>query len=382
MVVGLNYSAFKTLFQNAEGMAEGSEYVENTYSLKDLTRFIAEKPVYVSVMSYNVNQPDSGIFYQVDIPHTLGFMGSIFLVAEYERQVADGILDPGEVVNKDEIQQYALPQIYQNAHNGAMEVLTADDGTFTLDEAVSAMLEYQSLPVFDYLWFRLGEDNIRTMMADFELEHTEMPVPFSGLYLVISPILPNGGDQSGDAAQHFESLGQFSRDQLQQMVIDRASDQNLLNRSKEIIEKDRLGLTFMEERTALNFFPQTTARELTSVMEIIYKDELISEEVSKAIKEKMRWSFDSEPIQRSFSDYGAIYDNRMGLLSGFDFGTSIYDGHTSIQAVFFDKLPIAFWHHMSANHMQEDYQQRLIWDPALYETTLNMINNESTKTGN
>lgn len=34
--------------------------------------------------------------------------------------------------------------------------------------------------------------------------------------------------------------------------------------------------------------------------------------------------------------------------------------------------------HFPANHMQEDYQQRLIWDPALYETTLNEIaqNNE------
>ncbi|MDZ7756370.1 hypothetical protein [Rhodohalobacter sp.] len=52
---------------------------------------------------------------------------------------------------------------------------------------------------------------------------------------------------------------------------------------------------------------------------------------------------------------------------------STYDGHTSVQAVFFDRLPVGFWVHMSANYMQEDYQQRLIWDPALYETTLNAI---------
>lgn len=63
-------------------------------------------------------------------------------------------------------------------------------------------------------------------------------------------------------------------------------------------------------------------------------------------------------------------------MSGIDFGTSIYDGHTSAQAVFFDKLPVAFWLHLSANHMQEDYQQRLIWDPALYETTINEITND------
>lgn len=63
----------------------------------------------------------------------------------------------------------------------------------------------------------------------------------------------------------------------------------------------------------------------------------------------------------------------MGMLSGIDFGTSIYDGHTSVQAVFFDDLPVAFFIHLSSNHMQEDYQQRLIWDPALYETTIKQI---------
>ena len=63
----------------------------------------------------------------------------------------------------------------------------------------------------------------------------------------------------------------------------------------------------------------------------------------------------------------------MGMLSGIDFGTSAYDAHTSVQAVFFDQLPVAFWLHLSANHMQEDYQQRLIWDPALFETTIQQI---------
>ena len=100
---------------------------------------------------------------------------------------------------------------------------------------------------------------------------------------------------------------------------------------------------------------------------------VISEAVSKRVQEKMRWVFGGETIPLTFSDYGAIYDNRMGMLSGIDFGTSIYTGASSAQAVFFDRLPVAFWLHLSANHMQEDYQQRLIWDPALFETTMKEI---------
>ena len=49
MAIIPNFTAFKTLFQNAEGMSEGSEYVANTYSLADLTRFIGNKPEHVRV---------------------------------------------------------------------------------------------------------------------------------------------------------------------------------------------------------------------------------------------------------------------------------------------------------------------------------------------
>lgn len=380
LVIGLNYSAFKTLFENAEGMAEGSEFVENTYSLKDLTRFIGDQPEYVSIVSYNVNDPDSGIYYQADTPRTLGFMGSIFLLAEYERQVDQGMLDPDEVISLDEIEQYVLPKVSQNAHDGAVAVLTEESETFTLDEAVSVMVEYNDFAIHDYLWFRLGEENLRNMMGQFELNVTEMPVPFSGIYSVVSPILGPEENTSENASTLFTDLTALGRDELFSFMITQA-DLNVIGERvqerKEILEDERLGMTFMEERDALKFFPQTTARELTMVMEYIYDDSLLSPEISQAVKEKLRWSMDSAPIQRSFSDYGAIYESRMGVLSGMDFGTSIYDEHTSVQAVLFDKLPVGFWHHMSANHMQEDFQQRLIWDPALYETTLNEIPNSN-----
>lgn len=377
LVIGLNYSAFKTLFENAEGMAEGSEFVENTYSLKDLTRFIGDQPEYVSIVSYNVNDPDSGIYYQADTPRTLGFMGSIFLIAEYERQVNEGILNPDEILNLKEIEQYVLPKVSQNAHDGAVAVLTEEGKNFTLDEAVSVMVEYNDFAIHDYLWFRLGEENLRNMMKQFDLQVTEMPVPFSGMYVVVSPILGVEEETTENTESLFNDLDALDRNRLFDFMISQADLNNVgdqIRDRKAILEDERLGMTFIEERNALRFFPQTTARELTRVMEVIYEDSLLSPEISKSVKDKMRWSMDSAPIERSFSDYGAIYESRMGVLSGMDFGTSVYDGHTSIQAVFFDTLPVGFWHHMSANHMQEDYQQRLIWDPALFETTIDQIN--------
>lgn len=373
LVIIPNYSAFKTLYANNDGMRDGYEYIESTYSLKTLTEFIGEKPEFFSIVSYNVNDPDSVFFYNPDELSTLGSMGNIFLLIEYERQIAEGLLDPNALVNLQEIEKYLLPQINQNAHEGAMEYLTAEEVPVTNDNAMRAMLEYNSLALSDYFWFKLGEENLRNLMADLNLKHTEMPVPFSGYYSVIAPhVSPT---VSADARENLDYFSAMHRDSMFAEMIETAytfindEQQNALR--KQFIEDERLSMSFIEERDALELLPHTTAREITGLLAELINNEIISEEVSEAVKNKLRWPMDSEPIKRSFSDYGAIYDNRMGMLSGIDFGTSIYDGHTSVQAVFFDDLPVAFFIHLSSNHMQEDYQQRLIWDPALMKPPSN-----------
>lgn len=369
MVIGLNYSGFKTLFENKAGMAEGSQYIENTYSLEGLAQFVGEHPEWVSITSYNVNDPDSGIFYQENIPRALGATSNIFLLMEYERQVAEGIIDPAEIVTLEEIKKFALPEISENNHQKLVEKF--EGRSATLDDIVKAMLQNSDLVVADYLWFKLGEQNIRALMDTLNMPETSLPLPFSGMYMRINPSL---NDTAG--------LDSVSYSEFAEQAIESArnlKDDSIFNKEvKAQFEDDRLSLSFMQERDALAYFPQATTRELADMMALLLSDEILSKEISQQIKQKLRWPMGSEPIARSFSDYGAIYDNRMGLLGGIDFGTSIYDGHTSVQAVFFDQLPVGFWVHMSANHMQEDYQQRLIWDPALYETTIKEIakNNE------
>ncbi|MAL17081.1 MAG: hypothetical protein CL670_06215 [Balneola sp.] len=369
MVIGLNYSGFETLFENEEGMAEGSQYIENTYSLAGLAEFIGEHPEWVSITSYNVNNPDSGISYREDVPRALGATGNIFLVMEYERQVANGILDPTELISLEEIKKFALPEISENNHNKLIEEF--EDGNTPLDDVVLAMLQNSDLVSADYLWFRLGEENIRTLIDSLGMPQTSLPLPFSGMYTAINPEL---NDTTGINEMSFAEFAEKSISEARRLNNDPSYNQKV----KDQFDDDRLSLTFMQERDALEHFPQATTAQLADLMVRLLRDEVISPQISEQIKEKLRWPMGSEPISRSFEDYGAIYDNRMGLLGGIDFGTSIYDGHTSVQAVFFDQLPVGFWVHMSANHMQEDFQQRLIWDPALYQTTQKEIadNNE------
>lgn len=360
LVIGLNYSGFETLFENEEGMAEGSQYIENTYSLAGLTEFIGEHPEWISITSYNINNPDSGIYYQADVPRALGATANLFLLIEYERQVAEGMLDPKESISLSEIKQFALPEISQNNHKKLVDEF--EEGNAPLDDVVKAMIENSDLVSADYLWFRLGEENIRALIDTLKMSETSLPLPFSGMYIRINPVL---NDTSGLKEMDFTQFAEEAISAARKLK----DDPNFNQKVKAQFDDDRLSLTFMKERDALAYFPQATTNELTGLMAQLLNDEILSPEISEQVKQKLRWPMGSEPISRSFEDYGAIYDNRMGLLGGIDFGTSIYDGHTSVQAVFFDRLPVGFWVHMSANHMQEDYQQRLIWDPALYQAT-------------
>ena len=364
LVIIPNFSAFKTLYSNNDGMRDGYEYIESTYSLKALTEFIGDHPEFMSVVSFNVNDPDSGIFYQADVPRTQGTLSNFFLILEYERQIAEEILNPNEVISDfNKIERFSLPEISEESHKKSVEILGVEDGnTVTLDKLVSVMAETNDLAISDYLWFKLGGQNIQALMDSLKLESTDTPLPFSGLYLSIHPDVSDTSSFISDADVIALS---------EQMYL----DDQFVSDTKELFDDVRLNLSFIEERDALEHFPHTTAQEMANLMARLYSDELLSPEISQRVKDKMGWVFEGEAIKRSFSNYGALYDNRMGILSGIDFGTRIYDGQTSAQAVFFDKLPVAFWLHLSANHMQEDYQQRLIWDPALYETTIDEINN-------
>lgn len=345
-------------------MRDGYKYIESTYSLKALTEFIGDHPEYMSVVSFNVNDPDSGIFYQADVPRTQGTLSNFFLILEYERQVSEKILNPNEVISDfSAIERFSLPDISEESHKKSVEILGVEDGsTITLDNLVSVMAETNDLAISDFLWFKLGGHNIQALMDSLNLESSDAPLPFSGLYLSIHPNLSDTSSFVSEA-------------DIIAMAERMYKDDQFVSDAKELFSDVRLNLSFIEERDALEHFPHTTAREMANLMGKLHNNKLLSPEVSQRVKEKMGWVFEGEAIKRSFSNYGALYDNRMGILSGIDFGTRIYDGQTSAQAVFFDKLPVAFWLHLSANHMQEDYQQRLIWDPALYETTNKEIKN-------
>ena len=385
IVFGFNLNALFTLFENQKGIQEGQEWVQKTYSLKGLTEYIGAQPERVSVASLALTNPDSSITYNTHTPRTMGRLSVIFSIIEYARQVEEGTLNPGEQISLSAINQYQLPYIDESDHDDALqhlrEQIPEEQSTVSLQNIVEATAAYNDIALADFLLFKIGPNTIEQLLDDLGIRETESPLPFSGLYITLNPNL-----QDRETKAHFDSLSQLSRTEFGQrtfaktdkFINDEAYREKVLSRFED---GEGLDIKFTKRRDALAFFPKTTASEMAGLMKKIQQETLLSADISKRIKDILDWPLKSERLQSDFQSYGAIYDNRMGLVNGIDFGVSTYSEEPFAQAVFFDDLQVAFWFHMSSNLMHQDFEQRLIWDPALREATVRQIN-ESTRAKN
>lgn len=379
---GFRWNALATLFKNRAAIQEGRKWVAKTGSLKGLTEYIGAQPKRVSLVSIAVGKPDSSLYYNAHTPRTMGRLQNLFLVIEYVRQVQAGILNPDAQIPIEKINQYQLPNIDQSNHQGMLGWLGSTgkisaDNTVSLHTLVQASVKFGDVALADFLLFKLGIQNIKQLMDKLNLDETELPLPFSGLYITINP--PAGRP----AEVHFDRLSAMPRPKFEQLVIKKArrfvNDKQFRKRVLDHFHEGYgMSIQFMELRNALVFFPKTTAAEMAHLMKKLATNKLLSPQISKKVKAFLTWPLNvSKHLNNYLKTYGAIYDTRMGMAAGIDFGRSAFTGQLYAQAVFFDHLQVGFWFHLSSNMMHHDFQQRLIWDPALQAATAKAINDKT-----
>ncbi|MCC5914961.1 MAG: hypothetical protein JJU46_11340 [Balneolaceae bacterium] len=370
-VFGLNWKSFTTFIDNRDAMAEGSEWVEKTYSLRGLSEYIDENPGNVSIASVVLGEPDSTILYQPEVRRSMGTTANLFILLAYAREFEAGNIDREERFLWSDVSRYQLPEVeasrHRNTHNLANSRGLLEEGTISYEDALKLMAEMNDLALADYLWWQLDPTIWTEITEEYSLHETDMPLPYSGLYLAISTAIQEQTfEEIVNAREELSDLEW--RDLVREQSRLFAEDEEERSRIISILNSDRIGNSFMEERDAMLLFPMTTVTDIISLLEKVWNEEQIGSEAANDVKTWMRWPFNRESeVRRHFEDYGALYDNRMGLLNGVDFGTSTYTGDTTVQAIFFDRLPVAFWFHMSSNHMHQDFQQRLIYDPAMID---------------
>lgn len=372
IVFGFHPDAIRTLVENSDDLQEGSEWVAKASSLKGLTEYIGAHPGRVSLLSVSPTAPDSALSYGPHAPRAMGTLSNFLLLAEYARRVEEGTLDSLEAVPLDSVDRHQLPYVDASSHERAVNALrgrgqVSRERTVPLSRLVQAAVAHNDLAASDYLWFRLAGpegENLDRLAERLGLGETERPLPFSGLY-----ILMNSRLQDRPFPAHLDSLARLPREEYGSRAIRAARRFALEGGYRErVLESFRShegpGIGFSQRRDALALFPKSTAADLAGLMERLLENRLLSPAVSRRIKAFMDWPLEGR-LKRDFSEYGAIYDSRLGMAAGMDYGVSASSGRSYAQALLFDPLQVAFWFHLSSNLMHQDFQQRLIWDPAL-----------------
>lgn len=375
-IIGLNWDAFNTFLDNREAFMEGTDWVPKTQSLRGLTEFIDENPHRVSVASIVLDHPDSTIYFEADTPRTMGTLSNLLLLTAYAIEIENDAIDPDTLLDLTEINSYILPQVDNSVHSEAFNYAGRNgwinDNQIGLNHALRVLARYNDLALADHLWWELDPSVWGDLKDQLNLEFTEMPLPYSGLYTAIAPDLNNATLEEIIENRQNETRAEW-REHVIRLSEKYVSDEIWRDTVRKHFEDNRLGISFMQERDALTLFPKTTAREVVHLLMKLWNRDELPPRVSDRVFDWLRTPYTNRPeIERDFTDYGGMFDSRMGLLNGVDFGTLVYTGDTKFQAVFFDQLPIGFWFHMSGNHMHQDFQQRLIYDPALAERMKNI----------
>lgn len=370
LIVGLNWNSFQVFLDNRTAFFEGIEHAPKITSLRGLSEFVAENGEYASLASVSIDKPDSSIYLMEDTPRTMGATANFFILVAYAYEFEQNIKNPADNTSVVQIRKYQTGNIGQSVTSdtfrAAHERGYIQNDEITLDNLLLILAEYNDMAVADFLWWEIGEETWQWMLDTFELSHANLPLPYSGMYLTISSIT--------EPENMKEKIQQYKNSEPEKWWSDvRQASYNYLHsdeyreRTDAFIDKNRLGISFVDERDALALFPSITAKKMTSILESLVQDELISQTASSNIKRWMSWPMNlkQEYITDDFEQFSALYDNRMGLLSGITLGTSAYTGETMVQAFYLDQLPIGFWFHASSGHIHQDFMQRLIFDPAM-----------------
>lgn len=371
LVVYPNREAFLVVFDNGDALAEGSDWAMKAKSIKGITEFIQENPNYVSYLS---TSKEDTLALNIDEQRTMGMLSSVLVIHTlFTQQKEDLASFLSSEVSLDQLNSFQLPKVYQTSHENALARLEKDElisptNTITTAEALKAMLVSNDIAIHDYFYSMIQEDSLQSVYESIGFNSTSLIEPFLGIYASIHPDF-----MKTDYAKLFEELADMERSQLRtqrlKIFSDYQQNDDFSAQLREITEEEGKGLKFDEERNMSRFLPQTTAQDFHQYVSKLYSaaPNTIEARIFDLIKEANQNIY----RERVFEQYAGVFDNRLGLQNGMDWGIS-KEGDERIQVVFFDQLPIGFWFHLSSDLILQDIQQRMIWDKELRTLMPNM----------
>jgi len=375
----LNKSAIDAVFRN--DLSEGTEWVPKTYSLKGLVEYLAEDPEYYSLVSIQPSRPDSSVYFNGEERRSLGNLAQLMLIAHYVDAVGSGEIDSAAVVDLSRLEALHVPGHENKRFRQAM----SDDADWMkklgwemrLEDLVRSLARNNVAAYADYLYYALGKERMASTGERFALQSVEAPLVWAGFVTAWDPRV-----QLRSFDQIAKEYTQLSDSAYHAMILDygyRYEADAAWRDSVAARVTEGTEMLFVEEKLRNRYMTRGVVSEYANFINRLFQDDLLFENERDHLKSILSWPMSNEKTARDFSAYSAIYDSRMGYLAGVDFGASTYENIPTAQVFVMENIPVGLFMHLSSNLMTQDFQQRLIWDPALRTTAILLLHKSSKK---
>ncbi len=375
LVVGsifwINRDSFLTVFQNRPAILEGSEWVEKTYSLGGLIEFMAEQPQHASLLSIpyperaaaDIDEAPAAtpadslsIRYRSDMMHPAGTLSNLMLVITYADLATSGSLDPRTPVDTDKIASFHIPGLDRRHQQTFRRWHSELPAPPTVEDLVRYLLQHNDPAAADYLFFRLGPDEVtgRTLLLGDGL--IEPPIPQFGLRMAA---LRHPAGQT--LSEHLAVLTETERSVFLEDAVAIARQQ--WDRPAEIAPATISA--FQDQRMLHGLYPRIQPDRLADLIAAILQGTLISDAASEELQKLLMREPDDRLLKPHVGWYAAQFDERMSYLCGWSAAGKTKSSGFRVQVMMAVDIPAGLWFHMNSNFMVRDFHNRMFYDPAI-----------------
>jgi len=310
----------------------------------------------VAIACLDPARPELGLNHNADEAYPLASTFKLILLAAYADQVANGELDPQELISIKELERYYLPGTDGDAHSQFLGSLGEERETLTLSEAVDGMIVYSSNAAADYIGARLDDVDFVDLYRRLGLEHTDLPFSFLSLYLFMT------NHETGPYAEEDLSLQAVRAEQtrLEQLFV---NDPVWRAAEIEFVHNQGNFAPIMIQKQVVNKYGMSgSARDLTRLMLAAYgANDEVSSRMQATMRQHLEWPMRIDPTN---SEVFAVLATKSGVWPGIL--TSVWyaepagGGPPRILSVLYRDMPDDYWNAWLVGFSHQTLETRVI----------------------
>lgn len=331
-----------------------AELVQTIFDNPDSTAVV----VYTFDSNAKLVEDGSDLFLNADTPLITASMMKLVVLAAYETAVAQGELNPDELISIADLEGYYLPKTDGNAHISGLASLglKTDELGFALDQQAvirlddiaKIMIHFSGNAETDYLIQRLGYERVNSVIG---MEHHTPIHSILGISLAMMDhehSLANN-DLRQNLIRDVEQKNFAYFDNLVDLYLNnpawRAKQIDYMRSDQYIDAANQLG--WQGQVDAGQLFPKGTAREYAQLMASIASRGFVSTEVSTQIQTKLESIPTDWPLRAFFfRRYGSKDGLTAGLINLASYGVpknGTLSRQSRVSVVMTNNLPVKFW---------------------------------------